>query len=102
MATAKTTTKRRTTKKATKAKVNPIKTFSSAVSYLLEQTDYERMRVVQYDEDTFKLDRMRDILDELGNPQDQVPMVHVAGTVGKGSTVEMLTSMLRGNGYAVG
>ena len=102
MATAKATTKRRTTKKATKAKVNPIKTFSSAVSYLLEQTDYERMRVVHYDEDTFKLDRMRDILDELGNPQDQVPMVHVAGTVGKGSTVEMLTSMLRGNGYAVG
>ena len=102
MATAKIKTKKRTTKRASKAKGNPIKTFSSAVSYLLEQTDYERMRVVQYDEDTFKLDRMRDILDELGNPQDQVPMVHVAGTVGKGSTVEMLTSMLRGNGYAVG
>ncbi len=102
MATAKKTTKKRTTKKATKSKVKPIKTFSSAVAYLLEQTDYERMRVVQYDEDTFKLDRMRSILDVLGNPQDQVPMVHVAGTVGKGSTVEMLTTMLLGNGYAVG
>ena len=102
MATIKTTTKKRTAKKAATKKEKPIKTFSSAVSYLLEQTDYERMRVVRYNEETFKLDRMRDILDELGNPQNQVQMVHVAGTVGKGSTVEMLTTMLRGNGYAVG
>jgi dihydrofolate synthase / folylpolyglutamate synthase len=102
MATAKKTTKKRTTKKTAKSKEKPIKTFSSAVAYLLEQTDFERMRVVRYDEDTFKLDRMRSILDELGNPQDQVAMVHVAGTVGKGSTIEMLTTMLRGNGYAVG
>ena len=102
MATAKKTANKRTKKKVTRAKGKPIKTFSSAVTYLLEQTDFERMRVVQYDEDTFKLDRMRDMLDELGNPQEQVQMVHVAGTVGKGSTIEMLTSMLRGNGYAVG
>ena len=102
MATTKTTTKKRTAKKTATKKEKPIKTFSSAVSYLLDQTDYERMRVVQYNEDTFKLDRMRDILEELGNPQDQVQMVHVAGTVGKGSTVEMLTTMLLGNGYAVG
>ena len=102
MASVKTTSKKRTTKRGSKTRVTPIKTFSRAVEYLLEQTDYERMRVVQYDESTFKLDRMHQILDELGNPQDQVPMVHVAGTVGKGSTIAMLTSMLRGSGYAVG
>ncbi|MDP6541236.1 MAG: Mur ligase family protein, partial [Phycisphaerales bacterium] len=102
MAKEKTISKKRTTKKKPKSKAKPIKTFSSAIAYLLEQTDYERMRVVQYDESTFKLDRMRTILAELGNPQDQVPMVHVAGTVGKGSTVTMLSSMLRGSGYAVG
>ena len=112
MATAKTTSKKRTTKtrsaretdkkKTSKSKTRSIKTYSTAIAYLLEQTDYERMRVVQYDELTFKLDRMRSILEELGNPQDQVPMVHIAGTVGKGSTVAMLASMLRGGGYAVG
>jgi len=112
MATAKTTSMKRTTKtgstretvkkKTAKSKMGSIKTYSTAIAYLLEQTDYERMRVVQYDEVTFKLDRMRSILEELGNPQDQVPMVHVAGTVGKGSTVAMLASMLRGSGYAVG
>jgi dihydrofolate synthase / folylpolyglutamate synthase len=117
MATSKTTTKKKTAKSAPKkvatkrttskstpkkSKKATIKTFSSAVSYLLEQTDFERMRVVQYDETTFKLDRMRMLLSALGNPHDKVPLVHVAGTVGKGSTVAMLSSMLRGNGYTVG
>ncbi len=105
MATSKTTTSKstKTKSKSTKKKGNPsIKTFSSAVKYLLNQTDFERMRVVQYDEETFKLDRMRDLLNALGNPQDAVSMIHVAGTVGKGSTVAMLSSMLRGNGYTVG
>ena len=113
MATSKTTTKKKTAKPVAKKSASKrtntktraktaIKTFSSAVSYLLEQTDFERMRVVKYDETTFKLDRMRTLLAAIGNPQDKVPLVHVAGTVGKGSTVAMLSSMLRGNGYTVG
>jgi dihydrofolate synthase / folylpolyglutamate synthase len=40
--------------------------------------------------------------EELGNPQEQIRTIHVAGTVGKGSTVAMLASMLEGCGYAVG
>jgi dihydrofolate synthase / folylpolyglutamate synthase len=113
MATSKTSTKKKTAKRTTKksaTKRKPVKksnspkigTFSSAVAYLLEQTDYERMRVVQYDETTFKLDRMRKLLKSIGDPQDKVALVHVAGTVGKGSTVAMLSAMLRGNGYTVG
>ena len=58
MATSKTSTKKKTVKRATKKTVTKRKTakkgkapvigtFSSAVAYLLEQTDYERMRVVQ-------------------------------------------------------
>ncbi|MBC8309639.1 MAG: bifunctional folylpolyglutamate synthase/dihydrofolate synthase [Phycisphaerales bacterium] len=110
MATSKTTTKKNTVKRTTKkaatkqssGKKTSIDTFSAAVSYLLNQTDYERMRVVQYDESTFKLDSMKSLLNAIGNPQDKVAMIHVAGTVGKGSTVAMITSMLQGNGYAVG
>ena len=79
-----------------------ITTFPNAVRYLMERTDYERMRIVRYNEKTFKLDRMKTILDGLGNPHEQVRMVHVAGTVGKGSTVAMISSMLQGCGYAVG
>jgi dihydrofolate synthase/folylpolyglutamate synthase len=79
-----------------------ITTFSTAVKYLHDRMDVERMRVISYDESTFKLDRMRAIMEALGNPQEQVRMVHVAGTVGKGSTVAMIASMLEGCGYAVG
>ena len=101
--TANQQTKKVTTRGNTgkRVKVPVIETFSSAVNYLFEQTDFERMRVVQYNEQTFKLDRMRTLLGGLGNPQDEVAMIHVAGTVGKGSTIAMLSSMLRGNGYAV-
>ena len=106
MATSKTTTKKktkkRTSKKARGKKNPPIETFSAAVHYLLDQTDYERMRVVQYDDTTFKLDGMKDLLKAIGNPQEKVAMIHVAGTVGKGSTVAMICSMLQGNGYTVG
>jgi dihydrofolate synthase/folylpolyglutamate synthase len=79
-----------------------ITTYSTAVRYLFDHTDYERMRVVRYDEQTFKLDRMRALLEHLGNPHEQVRLVHVAGTLGKGSTVAMIASMLQGCGYAVG
>ena len=108
MATSKTitkNTKKKTTKRATtksKGKKPSIETFSAAVDYLLNQTDYERMRVIQYDETAFKLDRMRALLKAIGNPHEKVAMIHVAGTVGKGSTVAMIGAMLMGNGYTVG
>ena len=38
----------------------------------------------------------------LGNPQDAVPSVHVAGTNGKGSTCAMIASVLREAGYKTG
>jgi dihydrofolate synthase/folylpolyglutamate synthase len=108
MATSKTITKNTKKKTATGAKTKSkgkkpsIESFSAAVDYLLNQTDYERMRVIQYDETAFKLDRMRALLKAIGNPHEKVAMIHVAGTVGKGSTVAMVGAMLMGNGYTVG
>ncbi len=48
------------------------------------------------------LDRMRALLDRLGNPQDRLRIIHVAGTKGKGSTSAMLASVLRRAGYRTG
>jgi len=79
-----------------------ITSYNSAVRYLTSAVNYERMRLVRYSEDTFKLDRRRSLMDALGNPHEQSRLVHAAGTVGKGSTVAMVASMLRGCGYAVG
>ncbi|MEE2681138.1 MAG: folylpolyglutamate synthase/dihydrofolate synthase family protein [Planctomycetota bacterium] len=87
--------------KPTTLTADSITSYPAAVKYLLRRPDVERMRVIR-DKDTFKLDRMRELLAELGNPQDQIRTIHVAGTVGKGSTCAMVSSMLRGCDYAVG
>ncbi len=79
-----------------------IATFANAVRYLNEQVNFERMRVVRYDESTFKLERVRKLLRALDNPHEQIRTVHVAGTLGKGSTAAMIAAMLQGCGYAVG
>ncbi|WP_169193277.1 bifunctional folylpolyglutamate synthase/dihydrofolate synthase [Anaplasma platys] len=48
------------------------------------------------------LDRMKEILKRLGNPERSLPpVVHVAGTNGKGSTIAMLACMLRAAGLRV-
>ncbi|MBU3728785.1 MAG: bifunctional folylpolyglutamate synthase/dihydrofolate synthase [Phycisphaerales bacterium] len=62
----------------------------------------ERMRAVANPSAMFKLDRMRALLAAMGDPHEQVKCVHVAGTVGKGSTCAMISSMLSECGYTVG
>ncbi len=48
------------------------------------------------------LDRMRKLLDLLGNPQDKLKFIHIAGTNGKGSTTKMSATILQEAGYRVG
>lgn len=48
------------------------------------------------------LDRMRALMCELGNPQNDVPAIHLAGTNGKGSTAAMCEALLRERGFKVG
>ena len=48
------------------------------------------------------LDRVRAYLTRLGAPQDQIPMIHVAGTNGKGSVSACLSAILTQAGYRVG
>lgn len=48
------------------------------------------------------LHRIRELMEKMGNPQNKLSFVHVAGTNGKGSTCAMLESILRAAGYRVG
>ncbi len=109
MATTKKTRKKpasNTRKKATKADSSPksvdIRTFPSATKALLNRPNLERIRQNRVPADVFKLKRMEQLLDALDNPHHGLRAIHVAGTVGKGSTVAMLDSMLRGCGWATG
>nr|WP_294678293.1 folylpolyglutamate synthase/dihydrofolate synthase family protein [uncultured Blautia sp.] len=48
------------------------------------------------------LDNMKELMKRLGDPQDDLKYVHVAGTNGKGSVIAYLYSALSGAGYRVG
>lgn len=48
------------------------------------------------------LEAIKTLLDELGNPQDKVKIVHVAGTNGKGSVFTFVQNVLLKAGYHVG
>ncbi len=48
------------------------------------------------------LDRMRELVDLLGHPEQAFPSIHVTGTNGKGSTAAMITALLGANGLSVG
>ena len=63
---------------------------------------------LKYIEETHKfgirlgLDNMNKLLDLLGNPQDNLNIIHMSGTNGKGSTCSFITSILKEAGYKVG
>lgn len=51
---------------------------------------------------TYGLERMEVFAKALGDPQDSYPIVHIAGTNGKGSTAAMLEAIFRAHGYRTG
>lgn len=50
----------------------------------------------------FGLERIDHLMNRLGNPQQELKMIHVAGTNGKGSVCKFVSSILQKAGYTVG
>ena len=48
------------------------------------------------------LERIKKVMEYLGNPQDKLKFIHVAGTNGKGTTCSYMASVLMECGYKVG
>jgi dihydrofolate synthase/folylpolyglutamate synthase len=48
------------------------------------------------------LERMYILLQKVGHPEKNIPAIHIAGTNGKGSTVQFLKNALLANGYNAG
>ena len=72
-------------------------TSPSPADFLLHRINYERTTTVSYRSD-FKLDRMRRLMHLLGDPQDRLKAIHIAGTKGKGSTAAMIAAVLQAGG----
>ena len=79
----------------------PFETLNDVENYFRAHTNYERMRTFAYTRDVLDLGRVRAVLSALGNPQNAAPIVHIAGTKGKGSTGALITSILKHAGYRV-
>lgn len=50
----------------------------------------------------FGLDTMRALMQALGNPQERLKFIHIAGTNGKGSVLAYLSTILKEAGYRTG
>lgn len=48
------------------------------------------------------LENMKNLLDYLGNPQEKLKFIHIAGTNGKGSVLSFISTILKCAGYKVG
>jgi dihydrofolate synthase / folylpolyglutamate synthase len=76
--------------------------YQETLDYLYSFVDYSLTRNLQYSPEKFNLDRMRALAEALGNPQNEFPIIHVAGTKGKGSTAAMIASILMAADYRTG
>src|SRR5882724_6459697 len=74
-------------------------THEEALQFWFGRVNYEQKSPHVGD---FKLERMRQLLDLLGNPHRRLRIVHIAGSKGKGSTSAMLASILQHEGFRTG
>ena len=78
----------------------PPASFAEAIRWLDDHIDYERVAPTR--RELPSLDAMTAALELLGNPAQDLDVIHVTGTNGKGSTSAMISSVLVENGLLVG
>ncbi len=80
----------------------PIDPYGDAVRYLYGFINLEHNRIDRYLASKMDTTRSRRLIEHLGSPHEKVPMIHVAGTKGKGSVSAMCAACLRATGLRVG
>jgi len=76
--------------------------YNQALDYLYSFVDYSLKKSSELAKADFNLDRMRALMAALGDPQAAYPILHVAGTKGKGSTAALAAAALRAAGFRTG
>ena len=76
--------------------------FQQALEYLYTFVDFSMTRNFQYTPENYNLVRVEKLMKLLGNPERAYPVIHVAGTKGKGSTAALIASAYKAAGLKVG
>jgi len=76
--------------------------YNQALDYLYSFVDYSLKKSSELAKADFNLDRMQALMAALGNPEQKYPILHIAGTKGKGSTSALMASALTAAGYKTG
>jgi dihydrofolate synthase/folylpolyglutamate synthase len=77
--------------------------FREAQAYLDDHIDLEKTASISAGHvEGLSLDRMRRVVEVLGDPQDDYPVIHITGTNGKGSTARMISALLAAHQLSVG
>ncbi|MCP4189324.1 MAG: bifunctional folylpolyglutamate synthase/dihydrofolate synthase [Planctomycetaceae bacterium] len=76
--------------------------YQEALHFLFGRINYERSVNMPYNRSELKLDRMSQLLQLAGNPEQDQKIIHIAGTKGKGSTSHFVSAILTSAGYRTG
>lgn len=76
--------------------------FNTTLDWLYSFVDYSLKHSSELAKAEFNLDRMFRLLQLLGNPHTSYPVIHVAGTKGKGSVSALCAAALQAGGYKTG
>ncbi|MCD4753619.1 MAG: bifunctional folylpolyglutamate synthase/dihydrofolate synthase [Anaerolineaceae bacterium] len=78
------------------------KKYQQAVTFIYSFVENSRARKMDDGHIEVNLNRMRDLMHDHGDPHLAYPVIHIAGTKGKGSTAAMIASIFQSAGYSVG
>jgi dihydrofolate synthase / folylpolyglutamate synthase len=76
--------------------------YRQTLDYLYSFVDYSLKRNFRYTPGQFELGRMYSLMEKMGNPHLKYPIIHIAGTKGKGSVSAFCEGALRAAGYKTG
>ena len=77
--------------------------FDEAQAYLDDHINLEKTAAISAGHvEGLSLDRMRRVVEVLGDPQNDYPVIHLTGTNGKGSTARMISALLAAHQLSVG